>query len=61
MNISDPATRYALNAPPAFKGEAVSQAVQIKVFKKAMDQQEMAALQLIDQLDGRGKALHTVA
>ena len=51
MSISgaaDPAIQYAEQAPPLLKQAAVAQAVEISVFKKAIEANEQAALALIE-------------
>ena len=46
--VSDPALQYAAQAPPLLQQAAVAQAVEITVFKKAIEANEQAALALIE-------------
>ncbi|MBU0553145.1 putative motility protein [Myxococcota bacterium] len=50
----DPATQFAMQSPAATAPEATATAAQIKVFKKAMDNEAAMAQQLIAQVEGKG-------
>jgi len=59
---SNSAIAYAQQAPPLLKGQAVADAIAITVFKKAVDQQGMAALALLQSaVTGKGTQVNVTA
>ncbi|MFZ4739045.1 MAG: hypothetical protein ACOYM9_24030 [Bradymonadia bacterium] len=52
---TNPAIAHALQAPPLFKAGATAQAVEITMFKKALEQEGKAALALLQSaVTGKG-------
>jgi hypothetical protein len=55
------AIQYARQAPAALAPQAAAQAAEITVFKKAIDSQSQAALQLIAAIPDIGRLVNTYA
>ncbi len=58
-SASNVAIEIALQAPPIHKAAAVKVAAEVTLFKKALDMQGKAALQLLAAAEGVGTQINT--